>query len=308
MSLSHLSEDELYRKLEPYVMSESKLERYGYPIKDFDSTGSVMKKKPLGKTLNRSFESSYVCKRCKVRYPVGSDGVQLPSCGECRSHLGTVYYHQLNGLYWCCKQRSNAPGCYVNRYHVHEAELEAENYYGFVETQSRPLVGRKIFAVDCEMCFTPVGLELTQVIVLDYKKDVVYETLVKPLNKILDYNTRFSGIREGDLEGVRTTIHDVQRELMKLFSSETILIGHGLDSDMDELKIFHKRFIDTSELFPHHKGFPYKRALRYLVEQYLNKKIQGDSGHNAEEDAKSAFDLVTFIAARGRGPRSQFLV
>ena len=47
-----------------------------------------------------------------------------------------------------------------------------------------------VFALDCEMCYTTRGIELTRVTVVDEDGALTYETFVKPDNPILDYNTR----------------------------------------------------------------------------------------------------------------------
>lgn len=65
----------------------------------------------------------------------------------------------------------------------------------------------------------------------------VYDTLVKPHHQILDYNTRWSGITEQHLENCHVTFEDVQRHLLKMFNSKSILIGHSLESDLKALKV-----------------------------------------------------------------------
>ncbi|KAG1654875.1 putative exonuclease GOR [Nymphon striatum] len=108
------------------------------------------------------------------------------------------------------------------------------NYFADKNTPEKEL---KAYAVDCEMCTTASGMELIHVTVVNKSLEVVYDTHVKPPRPIIDYNTHFSGITEKDLEGVHTTLKDVQNKLMELFCSKTFLIGHSLDSDLLALKM-----------------------------------------------------------------------
>ena len=83
--------------------------------------------------------------------------------------------------------------------------LGADSRLGFVSTM--PLPGMEevsdagVFALDCEMCSTTLGNELTRVTVVNLRGQTVYESLVIPDNPIIDYNTRFSGITEDQLKG-----------------------------------------------------------------------------------------------------------
>lgn len=48
---------------------------------------------------------------------------------------------------------------------------------------------------------------------------------------------RFSGVTEADLEDTSITLRDVQAVLLSMFSADTILIGHSLESDLLALKV-----------------------------------------------------------------------
>ena len=54
---------------------------------------------------------------------------------------------------------------------------------------------------------------------------------------IIGTSYRFSGIREEDMEGVITSLRDVQAVLLSLFTDKTILIGHSLESDLCAVKV-----------------------------------------------------------------------
>ena len=168
---------------------------------------------------------------------------------------------------------------------------------GFVTTQpagegiARGTGYYPFLALDCEFCYTAEGLQLTRVSIVKEDGEVVYDKLVKPPTEITNYNTAHSGITAEQMEGVTTTLQDVQRELLEMIPCETILIGHSLENDLERLKIIHANVIDTCALYPHKRGAPYRNALRYLTEQYLGRKIQVGT-HDSVADARATMELA----------------
>lgn len=174
---------------------------------------------------------------------------------------------------------------------------------GFVRTL--PAVGYttplEMVAVDCEMCHTKLGLELTRVSMVNSEGKVLVDKLVKPENPITNYVTQFSGITAAMMKDVTTTLADVQEEVLKWVHAETILVGHSVENDLVALKLLHSLVIDTALLYHHPTRGPMcKPALRMLTGRYLKRKIQGDkAGHDSVEDARAAMDLVRLKISKG---------
>ncbi|KAJ1217855.1 hypothetical protein NDU88_005442 [Pleurodeles waltl] len=269
----------LYKLLKEYLLSEEQLKENGFPRPNPEKPGSVIVHNGLTKNIVTD-ALRRVCCRCGEMYAVTSEGKHVRK-EECNYHSGKVLRHRVPGgletRYSCCEAAVGTPGCQVAKLHVHEGQKD--NLDGFMTTfkKTPPADGNHgVFSVDCEMCYTSQGLNLTRVTVVDSTLQVIYDTFVKPHNEVIDYNTRFSGVTEDDLKNVTTTIRDVQAIMLNLISSDTILIGHSLENDLFALKLIHDSVIDTSIVFPHRLGLPHKRALRNLMADYLRRIIQDD--------------------------------
>lgn len=235
------------------------------------------------------------CCRCKKEYTVNKKGFPVIK-EECIYHPNRKYRIRGEARYQCCTQDGTSDGCCVAPNHVYEY-VDFENLKGYVTTlpPESEVHDHGVYSLDCEMCYTTNGLDLTRVTVINSACKVVYETLVKPLHPIIDYNTRYSGITEEQMYNVKTTLLEVQATLLAMFSNKTILVGHSLESDFKALKLIHDTVIDTSVLFPHKMGPPYKRALRNLSTDYLRKIIQNSvEGHDSAEDAMVCMELLHY--------------
>ncbi|KAK5869663.1 hypothetical protein PBY51_024365 [Eleginops maclovinus] len=286
----------LYRKLKAYLMTEEQLQENGYPRTNTETSGkAIICNLPEKKAVTDPFNK--ICCRCGAEYKINANGNCVRK-EECCFHWGRLRRHKVSGgwetNYSCCAAGVGAPGCQVCKQHVQDGRKES--FDGFVTTFSKALPpdgNGGVFALDCEMCYTRQGLDLTRVTVIDSEMKVIYDTFVKPESKVVDYNTRFSGVTEEDLENTTITLRDVQAVLLSMFSAESILIGHSLESDLLALKLIHSTVVDTAIVFPHRLGLPYKRALRNLMADHLKRIIQDNvDGHDSSEDASACLELM----------------
>lgn len=175
--------------------------------------------------------------------------------------------------------------------------------------QPQKKVKAKVYALDCEMCLTEDGKELTHVCVIDYfTGTVIYDQLVKPPKPIVDYLTQWSGITKEALEGVTTTLPTVQAAILELLSPPApaptpILLGHSLESDLRALKLCHPSCIDTALTYHHPRGRPLKPGLAWLTKKWCGRVIQarGAGGHDPEEDARACVELLRKKLENGEG-------
>uniref|UniRef100_G1PY64 Exonuclease domain-containing protein n=1 Tax=Myotis lucifugus TaxID=59463 RepID=G1PY64_MYOLU len=280
----------LYQSLKEHLLTQAQLKENGYPF--------AHPTLPRGAVLFTAQEkqpqdsSCRLCCRCGTQYLVAPSG----SCvhqEEYHYHWGRLRPTPAAGgweiQYTCCSAPIGSPGCQVAQQHVQDSRQQ--DLQDFVQTLAKDLppgAHPGIYALDCEMCYTTSGLELTRISVVDSALQVIYDTFVRPDRDIVDFNTRFSGVTAADLAHTSASLRDVQATLLTLFNAHTILIGHSLQSDLLALKLIHGTVLDTSVLFPHCRGLPYKRSLRNLTAHYLGHVIQDRvDGHSSSEDASA---------------------
>lgn len=94
--------------------------------------------------------------------------------------------------------------------------------------------------------------ELIRVSAVDYfSGKILLDKLVYPDVKMLHYNTKYSGVTRQDMESARRTRSclfgraSARRALWEFIGPNTIVIGHGGNSDLTSLRWIHPAIIDT---------------------------------------------------------------
>ncbi|XP_057367484.1 uncharacterized protein LOC130688516 [Daphnia carinata] len=156
----------------------------------------------------------------------------------------------------------------------------------------------KVLALDCEM--VGIGSDgkesaLARVSIVNQHGECVYDKFVLPGEEVTDYRTSFSGIRPHNLKNA-TQLGIVCHEVAEILKGR-ILIGHGLNHDLEVLMIKHPKsnIRDTSRF----KVFRSvvngaTPSLKRLAQQFLGIEIQTGE-HSSVQDAQAALRLYTMF-------------
>ncbi|XP_057649189.1 interferon-stimulated 20 kDa exonuclease-like 2 [Chionomys nivalis] len=161
----------------------------------------------------------------------------------------------------------------------------------------------KMVAVDCEMVGTgPKGRvsSLARCSIVSYNGDVLYDDYVLPPCHIVDYRTRWSGIRKCHMAKA-TPFKIARSQILKILKGK-IVIGHAIHNDYKALQYFHPKSLtrDTSQipLLNRKADCPENvtLSLKHLTKKLLHRDIQaGKSGHSSVEDAQATMELYKLV-------------
>lgn len=156
----------------------------------------------------------------------------------------------------------------------------------------RPIKKTKYFliSIDCEMVKTIEGTQIGRLTMLDHQGNVLYDKYIKPRSVVLDYLEKYSGLNYYNTSN-GISFEQMQNEILEFIGTETYILGHGLENDLEALQLYSDKVIDTAYLFLSSEG--YKIKLSQLVHQYFNQNIQVGT-HNSKEDAMSCLKLLAY--------------
>lgn len=151
--------------------------------------------------------------------------------------------------------------------------------------------------MDCEMVGVgPLGQlsVLARVSIVDWHGTVILDTFVKVHERVVDYRTHVSGIREDDLVGDQALEFGVVRTLVQNVLKGKVLVGHGLTNDLTVFHLKHPWHMirDSATYQPLMRFNLQPRRLKELASVELGRSIQRDGiEHDSIEDARAAMEI-----------------
>jgi DNA polymerase III epsilon subunit-like protein len=161
----------------------------------------------------------------------------------------------------------------------------------------------KAVVLDCEMAGTlNGGSTLIQVCAIDYLTgEILLNHLVRPKEEVHDMRKQIHGITLAATEAAVASgvgfdgWEDARTELWKHIDSDTILIGHSLNHDLESLGILHEHVVDSfilaKEVFSIKGGY----GLVDLSKECLGVDLRGKKGedvHSCLDDVKATREVV----------------
>lgn len=146
--------------------------------------------------------------------------------------------------------------------------------------------------MDCEFVKSYSGKDLlARVSLINFKGEVVYDTLVLPEEPICDFIPHITGLSQEMLHGA-PKYSEVNQHVINLIR-DAVVIGHTLICDLEKFTSKEEvliSYIDVSEYKDYMKDSFRKSKLKDLAAKHFNAKIQ-ESVHSSIIDSRAALAL-----------------
>lgn len=115
---------------------------------------------------------------------------------------------------------------------------------------------------------TKKGERLARVTIVNFYGNVVFDTLIKPWSKVLDYRESITGIKPMDMKHAPS--YPKTAPIIKKILDNKIVIGHSLEDDFKILDLNEAEFVcekrDIAEFSKFKRKFPKQGEKRKLKE------------------------------------------
>lgn len=291
--------DQVFNHLKSICISKDRLKRHGVVMEAPDPL-------PLPNLINcdhcqREFEPSRIKDESLCTFHPGK---VLTSTYE-NIKLGKKIYgtQYADRAFSCCKQQTGqSTGCKSLNHHVFKFKKSGElqtvkpfksisqlrRQFGISNDsniQKKRAEKIKAIGLDCEMCYTNKGFEMMKVSISDFKTEKpLLNSIVHPDGDlIIDLNSHVSGVDEIPTSAL--TFDELLVKLAELTDENTIIVGHGLENDLNVLRLIYPLIVDTAIILSENQvDVRRKDPLKKLAWDYLSENIQGGS-HDSLEDA-----------------------
>lgn len=231
-----------YEQAIPHIVPLPLLKKLAYPLPE-------LLKEPY-EPHEAMIGTIHACDRCKQDYLI-KDVLDKKDMDACVYHPARIKIMKVDGLrekvYGCCEDELGSTGCLRGPHVYKDTELHVLHqkipYVTAPVRDPKSTTRQQMVALDCEMGYTTAGMELIRLTAVDQDMQVLLDEVVLPSNMIIDLNTKYSGIKT--LEGVKYDLEGLRKELFKYIDQDTIIVGHGLENDMNALRLIHTNIIDT---------------------------------------------------------------
>ncbi|XP_031379509.1 apoptosis-enhancing nuclease isoform X1 [Punica granatum] len=238
-----------------------------------------------------------------------------PMCGICRKHcrsFESLREHLIAGPLpkQECKNIFNIRGCRFclaildssNTRRVHEGRCQFSNVNSGLISRFASMGihdqldnyrarGTQVVALACKMVGggSDGSLDMcARVCIIDEYENIIFHTYVKPPLPVTNYRYESTGIRPEHLKDAMP-VKQVQKRIREFLcngeamwkirpkgSKARILVGHGLDHDLDRLQLDYPSIVirDTAKYPPLMKTSKLSNSLKYLTQAYLGYDIQ----------------------------------
>ncbi|KAH3662055.1 hypothetical protein OGAPHI_006236 [Ogataea philodendri] len=290
------SASEYLKRLQTLCVSESMLKRHGFVME-------IPEARQHGETLE--------CGHCRVTFLAAKE-YEPDHKSVCRFHPGKIITSLSSGIkkwnhnyanrhYSCCNEvPGHTEGCQKLDKHVFKLTDPAEMHYQLPFATIEELRQKydvkdppkyDAIGLDCEMCYTSRGFEMMKLSLVKFPEcTAIMDEIVKPKGEVIDLNTFVSGVES--IPDDAMTWEQMLEKMARLTDENTVIIGHGLENDLNVLRIIYPKIVDTAILFSERTVDPRRKdPLKRLAWKFLSRNIQGGQ-HDSLEDAIVPLEIV----------------